>query len=100
MSDLLETKKQEHGKWNDNKDVFQAFYRVALRECDDLPYRTDHAELVAMWMKMGRILSKNPAEANADDWLDIAGYALLRFNNLSPDLARLYVAKRYNQDRD
>ena len=82
---ILENKKTEHGSWEKNKVIFQAIYRAVLDEVPDLPMRLDHEEFIALWQKQSRILSGDASKCNPDNWLDIAGYSALRYNNICPD---------------
>lgn len=92
---LLEAKKEEHGSWSDNKAVFDALYCAV----DIDKYRADHAELISIMMKIARILSKDSRKGNPDDWLDIAGYALLRYNAISKgEIAEIKIYQKRPAD--
>ena len=94
MAELLQQKEKEHGKWRHNSQIYNRLY-LAARLAHDyahspdetninavLSNRYDHANISMILHKLARVLSKESHEVNKDDWLDIAGYALLRYNEL------------------
>lgn len=86
-SKLLKSKKEEHGDWKYNKQAFERLFFAASQshdesgKCLDFEFRPDFAEIVAILQKLSRILTKH-GKPNPDDWKDICGYSLLRYNEL------------------
>ena len=89
MSKLLKSKKQEHGDWKHNSESFERLFFAAKRSHEEsggdsvceFNFRPDFAEIVAILQKLSRLLTKH-GKPNSDDWRDIAGYSLLRYNEL------------------
>ena len=87
MSKLLEKKRKEHGYWHHNSQAFERLFFAAKRSHEEsdpvceFEFRPDFAEIVAILQKLSRALTKHGG-TNPDDWRDIAGYALLRYNEL------------------
>lgn len=88
-TDLLNKKKSEHGDWKHNSESFEKLFFAAKRShvesggdsvCE-FEFRPDFSEIVAILQKLSRLLTKH-GKNNPDDWLDIAGYATLRYNEL------------------
>jgi hypothetical protein len=83
MTDILTEREKTHGSYDDVASMAQAL-KDAMRRgknwkvLDDTQRET--LEMIAS--KIGRILSGNPHEV--DHWRDIAGYAQLIVNHLTP----------------
>ena len=94
---LLKEKAEEHGAWQKNKAIFIRLHAAATVahdqahdfDCEDVEskfkYRFDYGEVNMILHKLSRILSKHSTKTNSDDWKDIAGYAILRHNEVSKD---------------
>ena len=89
MSKLLRKKRKEHCDWKYNSQAFEKLFFAAMRShiesggdsvCE-FNFRPDFSEIVAILQKLSRVLTKH-GKHNSDDWRDIAGYALLRYNEL------------------
>ena len=86
MKELLAQKRQEHGDWEANKTAFQSLYIAAMgSDATGFHHRQDFGELTAILAKLARVVSKSPDKVSPDTWRDIAGYAMLRYNEMSKE---------------
>lgn len=99
---LLNHKNQEHGNWRNNAKAFNLLiyaaksYSNMVENNVDFEHRPDFAEIVCIFQKISRIISKQNNH-NPDDWLDIAGYALLRYNDIAENKAEIIVSNEKEQ---
>lgn len=86
LTNLLSKKRQEHGSWEANKTAFQALYIAAMgSDATSFHHRKDFGEINAILAKLARVVSKPPDNVSPDTWRDIAGYAMLRYSEMSKE---------------
>src|SRR5208283_1101766 len=78
---FLDEKGKVHGEYSEQSRVTQNFKRVARDTINWEKLSNSQVDAIEMiCVKLGRILSGNPDEADA--WLDIQGYARLAWERL------------------